>query len=78
MANVSGVSKNFTMALLNCSKMRVIKCGKEEHIVTCNCGCKIAYATKEIMTDTTGRFYGTDGNPLRFIICPQCNKAIYL
>ena len=55
--------------------MRIIKCGNNEIEKECrNCGCTFAFDESEVMTDTTGRFYGKNG-PLRFVVCPQCRHA---
>lgn len=57
--------------------MRILKCGMHEIEKKCsNCGCTFAFDKSEITADTTGRFYGSDGNPLRFVVCPQCRHAI--
>ena len=57
--------------------MRILKCGMHEIEKKCsNCGCTFAFDKSEITADTTGRFYGRDGNPLRFVVCPQCRHAI--
>ena len=57
--------------------MRILKCGMHEIEKKCsNCGCTFAFDKSEITVDTTGRFYGFDGNPLRFVVCPQCRHAI--
>ena len=59
--------------------MRIIKCGNNEIEKECrNCGCTFAFDMSEIMVDTTGRFYGSDGNPLRFVVCPQCRREVEL
>lgn len=59
--------------------MRVIKCGDTEYQEQCrSCGCQFAFSPNEILTDTTGRFTGIDGFPLRFVICPQCYRDITL
>ncbi len=56
--------------------MRIIKCGNNEIKKQCrNCGCTFAFDESEVMTDTTGRFYGTNG-PLRFVVCPQCHREV--
>jgi hypothetical protein len=57
--------------------MRVISCGSIEYQKMCHhCGCLLAFAPNEIQTDTTGKFFGADGAPLKFVLCPQCNRAI--
>ena len=57
--------------------MRIVKCGKNEIEKECrNCGCTFAFDESEIMTDTTGKFYGSDGNPLSFVVCPQCRREV--
>lgn len=59
--------------------MRIIKCGNNEIEKECrNCGCTFAFDESEVMTDTTGKFYGSDGNPLRFVVCPQCRREVEL
>ena len=58
--------------------MRIISCGDSEIEIKCRCGCTFAFDKSEILTDTTGRFTGYDGKPLRFIICPQCQNSVAL
>ena len=58
--------------------MRVIKCGDNEIVLKCRCGCEFAFNESEIIEDNTGRFWGRKGKPLRFVICPQCRHCIAL
>lgn len=57
--------------------MRIIKCDENEFSTKCVCGCVVAFAEKEIKTDTSGNFYNAP-KYARFIICPQCRRAIYI
>lgn len=58
--------------------MRVIKCGDDELVRKCRCGCEFVFDKSEIVEDSTGRFFGRSGKPLQCVICPQCRHCITL
>lgn len=59
--------------------MKIIKHGKVNRVVTCNCGCEFEFDMGDINIECYLTYNSTNGQEQKnYVICPDCGAKIYI
>ena len=58
--------------------MKIIKHGKANRVITCNCGCEFEYEEGDIQCDICTIVSSTVGHKTYYLICPDCGAKIFI
>lgn len=58
--------------------MRVIKHGRVNRVITCNCGCEFEYNQNDIYRLANGVSVIGHSYCNAYVICPDCGEKIFL